>query len=56
MSANAESIQDKNSTLSATLSKEFTQPFSGSKKIYVRGSRDDINVGMREVVCANTSI
>ncbi len=51
MSATADSIQNK----SAQLSDEFTQPFSGSQKIYVKGSRDDINVGMREVSCANTS-
>ncbi|MEM7401921.1 MAG: phosphomethylpyrimidine synthase ThiC, partial [Pseudomonadota bacterium] len=51
MSATADSIQNK----SAQLSDELTQPFSGSQKIYVQGSRDDINVGMREVSCANTS-
>ena len=51
MSATADSIQNK----SAQLSDEFTQPFSGSKKIYVQGSREDINVGMREVTCANTA-
>ena len=56
MSANAESIKDKNSTLSATLSKEFTQAFSGSKKIYVTGSRDDLRVGMREISCGNTAV
>ncbi len=51
MSANAESIQSK----SAQLSEEFTQAFSGSKKIYVQGSRDDLKVGMREVLCASTA-
>ena len=51
MSATADSMQNK----SAQLSDEFTQPFSGSKKIYVQGSREDINVGMREVTCANTA-
>ncbi len=51
MSANAESIQIK----SSTLSEEFTQAFSGSKKIYVSGSREDLKVGMREIACANTS-
>ena len=51
MSATADSIQNK----SAQLSDEFTQSFSGSRKIYVQGSREDINVGMREVSCANTS-
>ncbi len=38
----------------AHLSDEITQPFSGSKKIYQQGSRQDIKVGMREVECANT--
>jgi phosphomethylpyrimidine synthase len=51
MSANAESIQTK----SAQLSEEFTQAFSGSNKVYVQGSRDDIKVGMREVLCTSTS-
>jgi phosphomethylpyrimidine synthase len=30
------------------LSKDITRPFPGSKKIYVKGSQDDILVGMRE--------
>jgi len=51
MSATADSMQSK----SAQLSDEFTQPFSGSKKVYVQGSRDDLKVGMREISCANTS-
>ncbi|MBT8123591.1 MAG: phosphomethylpyrimidine synthase ThiC, partial [Gammaproteobacteria bacterium] len=51
MSANAESIQSK----TAQLSEEFTQAFSGSKKIFVQGSREDLKVGMREVTCASTS-
>ena len=33
----------------AKLSKEVTQPFSGSRKIYVQGSRPDIRVPMREI-------
>jgi len=33
----------------AKLSEEVTQPFSGSKKIYVQGSRPDIRVPMREI-------
>ena len=33
----------------AELSAEVTQPFSGSKKIYVQGSRADIRVPMREI-------
>jgi len=69
MSANAESIKnnivkdlDKSSSsqnnsgqISAKLSKEFVQPFSGSKKIFVQGSRNDLRVGMREVNCDGTS-
>ena len=31
------------------LSEEVTRPFSGSKKIYVQGSRPDIRVPMREI-------
>ncbi len=37
------------------LGKAVTQPFPNSKKIYVQGSREDIQVGMREVSCADTS-
>ena len=33
----------------ARLSAEVTRPFSGSRKIYVTGSRPDVRVGMREV-------
>ncbi len=33
----------------AKLSKEVTQPFPNSKKIYVQGSRPDIRVPMREI-------
>ena len=36
------------------LSSEVTQPFSGSSKIYVAGSRPDIRVPMRKVECADT--
>ena len=38
----------------AKLSSEITQPFPNSKKIYIKGSRDDIRVGMREIECADT--
>ncbi len=33
----------------AKLSEQVTQPFTGSKKIYVEGSRPDIRVPMREI-------
>ncbi len=36
------------------LSKDITRPFPGSKKIYVEGSRPDIQVGMREVTLTQT--
>ena len=36
------------------LSAEVTQPFPGSKKIYVQGSRPDLRVGMREIQQADT--
>ncbi len=51
MSAIAKSLHDK----SAQLSSDLTQPFSGSRKIYVQGSRKDLRVAMREVACSNTS-
>ena len=38
----------------AKLSEEVTRPFTGSKKIYVQGSRPDIRVGMREVAQSPT--
>ncbi len=45
MSAIPESFIQK----TAKLSEEVTRPFTGSRKIYVEGSRPDIRVGMREV-------
>ena len=38
----------------AELSEDVTRPFPNSKKIYIEGSRPDIQVGMREVACAPT--
>jgi phosphomethylpyrimidine synthase len=38
----------------ARLSDEITQPFPGSRKIHVPGSRTDIQVPMREVTLAST--
>ena len=37
------------------LSDDVTQPFSGSRKIYVDGSRPDLRVGMREIQQADTA-
>ncbi len=39
----------------AELSKEVTQPFTNSRKIYVEGSRPDIRVGMREIIQDDTA-
>jgi phosphomethylpyrimidine synthase len=36
------------------LSDEVTKPFSGSKKVYLQGSRDDIKVAIREITLADT--
>ncbi len=47
MSAIASSMRDK----SAQLSSDIRQPFPNSRKIYVQGSRQDLQVGMREVHC-----
>ncbi|AHK78216.1 thiamine biosynthesis protein ThiC [Ectothiorhodospira haloalkaliphila] len=41
-------------TQTARLSDEITQPFPGSRKIHVPGSRPDIQVPMREVTLAET--
>ena len=38
----------------AKLSDDVTRPFPASKKIYVEGSRPDIQVPMREVECTPT--
>ena len=38
-----------------SLLKEACRPFPASKKIHITGSRDDIQVGMREVVLQDTS-
>jgi phosphomethylpyrimidine synthase len=51
MSAIPEDFVLKTSKLSA----EVTQPFPGSRKIYVQGSRDDLRVGMREIQQADTT-
>ncbi len=51
MSAIASSMQEK----SAQLSSDIQQPLPGSRKIYVRGSREDLKVGMREVQCSATA-
>jgi phosphomethylpyrimidine synthase len=40
----------------ARLSEEVTQPFPGSRKIYVQGSRADIRVPMREITQTPTHI
>ncbi|HHM04594.1 MAG TPA: phosphomethylpyrimidine synthase ThiC [Gammaproteobacteria bacterium] len=45
MSAIPQDIARKTAELSA----EVTQPFPGSRKIYVPGSRPDLRVGMREI-------
>ena len=42
-------------TKTARLSAEVTQPFPRSKKIFIEGSRPDIRVGMREVICSATT-
>ncbi len=51
MSASASSMQEK----SAQLSSDIQQPLPGSRKIYVKGSREDLKVGMREVQCSATA-
>jgi len=40
--------------LTSALSEDVTRPITGSRKVYVRGSRADIRVPMREVVLADT--
>jgi phosphomethylpyrimidine synthase len=40
----------------AQLSEEVTKPFTGSKKIYVEGSRPDIRVPMREIEQTRTPL
>ena len=37
------------------LSEQITQPISGSKKIYIEGSRSDIRVPMREIAVSDTA-
>ena len=39
----------------ASLSEEVTKPFSGSRKVYITGSRPDIRVGMREILQDDTA-
>jgi len=47
-------IPDEFIKKTASLSEEVTRPFAKSKKIYVRGSRADIRVPMREVTQSPT--
>jgi phosphomethylpyrimidine synthase len=51
----AESIVRKLSE-SATVDKLSTEPLSGSNKIYIEGSRPDIQVAMREVIVTPTQL
>ena len=51
MSAIPEEFVHKTTQLSA----EITRPFSGSRKLYVEGSRPDIRVGMREILQSDTA-
>jgi phosphomethylpyrimidine synthase len=51
MSAIPEEFINKTAKLSA----EITRPFTGSRKIYVEGSRADIRVAMREIHQAETA-
>ncbi|MBA3581015.1 MAG: phosphomethylpyrimidine synthase ThiC [Gammaproteobacteria bacterium] len=39
----------------AELSADVTRPLSGSRKIYIKGSRADVQVAMREIHCDPTS-
>lgn len=39
-----------------SISEEMTVPLSGSKKIYLQGSRDDIRVPMREISVSDTQL
>ncbi len=50
MSVITNTLQDK----TAQLSVDLAQAFPGARKIYVQGSRADLQVGMREVSCAVT--
>ena len=36
------------------LSEDVTRPFTGSRKIYIQGSRPDIRVPMREIIQDDT--
>lgn len=45
---------DKILSQTAEVDKASVQPFTGSQKIYVQGSRADIRVPMREVILADT--
>ena len=38
------------------LSEQITKPISGSKKIYIEGSRPDIRVPMREIEVSDTCL
>ncbi|WP_323816424.1 phosphomethylpyrimidine synthase ThiC [Cellvibrio sp. NN19] len=45
---------EKNLSQTAEVDKASVQPFTGSQKIYVQGSRADIQVPMREIMLADT--
>jgi len=50
----ADAIKKEFVTKTNELSHDVTQPIPGSKKIYVQGSRPDIQVPMREITQAPT--
>jgi len=54
-SVNADAIKKEFVDKTNELSHDVTQPIPGSKKIYVEGSRPDIQVPMREITQAATS-
>jgi phosphomethylpyrimidine synthase len=45
-----------NATTHQSISDDVTQPLSGSRKIYVQGSRADIRVPMREISVSDTQL
>ena len=54
-SVNTDTIQKEFVEKTNELSRDVTQPIPGSKKIYIEGSRADIQVPMREITQAATS-
>lgn len=55
MQGSSKHVKDEILNRTAALSEAARAPYTGSRKVYVQGSRPDIRVGMREIILSDTS-